>query len=43
MPSSIITQLTLADYQALVSGIPKYCPNAIFTVAGQTFTGLPQP
>ena len=38
MPSSIITQLSLTDYQALVSGIPKYCPNAIFTVAGQTFT-----
>jgi hypothetical protein len=38
MPSSIITQLTLIDYQALVAGIPKYCPSAIFTVAGQTFT-----
>ena len=36
--SSPITQLTLSEYQALVSGIPKYCPKAIFTVAGQTFT-----
>ena len=33
-----ITPLTLAQYRALVSGIPVYCPNAIFTVAGQTFT-----
>ena len=37
---SSINALTLAEYQALVVGIPKYCPNAIFTVAGQTFTAL---
>ncbi len=38
MPSKLINELTITEYQALVSGIPKYCPNAIFTVAGQTFT-----
>jgi hypothetical protein len=37
MPKSI-TPLTIAQYRALVAGIPLYCPNAIFTVAGQTFT-----
>jgi hypothetical protein len=31
-------QLTVAEYQALIAGIPKYSPNAIFTVASQTFT-----
>ncbi len=38
MPSPLINKLTLSEYQALVAGIPKYCPNAIFTVAGQTLT-----
>lgn len=39
MPSStLINKLTLSEYQALVAGIPKYCPNAIFTIAGQTLT-----
>jgi hypothetical protein len=33
-----INPLTLNEYKALVAGIPTYCPNAIFTVAGQTFT-----
>jgi hypothetical protein len=33
-----IRPLTLAEYQALVTGIPKNAPNAIFGVAGQTFT-----
>jgi hypothetical protein len=37
MPRSI-TPLTLSEYRALVAGIPLHCPNAIFTVAGQTFT-----
>ena len=36
--SKSISDLTLSQYRALVSGIPLYCPNAIFTVAGQTFT-----
>ena len=38
MKTSIISNLTLTEYQALVTGIPKFCPTAIFTVAGQTFT-----
>jgi methionine-rich copper-binding protein CopC len=38
MPAKSPNQLTLNQYQAVASGIPKYCPNAIFTVAGQTFT-----
>lgn len=37
MPRTI-TPLTLAEYRALVAGIPLYCPNAVFTVAGQTYT-----
>ena len=31
-------QLSVADYQALILGIPEYAPNAIFTVASQTYT-----
>jgi len=38
MATSTINPLTITEYQALIAGIPKYCPNAIFTVAGQTFT-----
>ena len=30
--------LTQAQYQALVTGIPKYCTNTVFSIAGQTFT-----
>jgi hypothetical protein len=37
MPHTI-TPLTVAEYQALVSGIPKYCPKAIFSFASQTYT-----
>jgi hypothetical protein len=33
-----ISALTISQYRALVAGIPLYCPNAIFTVASQTFT-----
>ena len=33
-----ITPLTISEYRALVTGIPVPCPNAVFTVAGQTFT-----
>jgi hypothetical protein len=36
--TKLIDPLSLAEYQALVAGIPKNCPNAIFMVAGQTFT-----
>jgi hypothetical protein len=30
--------LTVAQYQALQSGLPTFCPNAVFTIAGQTYT-----
>ena len=30
--------LTAAQYQALLTGIPKYCVNTIFSYAGQTYT-----
>ena len=33
-----VTPFTLSQYRALVAGIPMYCPTAVFTVAGQTFT-----
>jgi hypothetical protein len=33
-----ISALTIAQYRALVTGIPLYCANATFTVASQTFT-----
>jgi len=32
------SQLSVAEYQALIAGIPKYASTAIFTVASQTFT-----
>ena len=32
------TPLTLAEYRALVTGIPLYCPNAIFSFASQNLT-----
>jgi hypothetical protein len=32
------SQLSVAEYQALITSIPKYMPNAIFMVASQTFT-----
>ncbi len=32
------SQLTVAEYQGLIAGIPKYAGNATFTVASQTFT-----
>jgi hypothetical protein len=38
MATRNITPLTLSQYKALVAGIPTYCPNATFMVAGQTFT-----
>jgi hypothetical protein len=38
MSQSIIKPLTLAEYQALVTGIPTYCPTATLLIAGQTFT-----
>jgi hypothetical protein len=38
MSNKKTAQLTVAEYQALIVGIPKYAPNAIFTVASQTFT-----
>jgi hypothetical protein len=37
MPNSF-TPLKLSQYRALVTGIPVHCPNAVFMVAGQTFT-----
>ena len=40
MHSVFINPLTLSEYQALVTNIPKYCPNAIFGVAGQTLTAI---
>jgi hypothetical protein len=30
--------LTQAQYQALVTAIPKYCTSTVFSIAGQTFT-----
>jgi hypothetical protein len=33
-----ITPLTISEYRVLVSGIPVHCPNAVFMVAGQSFT-----
>jgi hypothetical protein len=30
--------LTQTQYQALITSIPKYCTNTVFSVAGQTFT-----
>jgi hypothetical protein len=30
--------LTMAEYQALLAGLPKYCPNSVFTIAGQSYT-----
>ena len=33
-----IRPLTLAEYQALVTGIPKVAPNAVFGVAGQSLS-----
>ncbi len=30
--------LTQAQYQALITSIPKYCANTVFSIAGQTFT-----
>jgi hypothetical protein len=30
--------LTQAEYQALSIGLPKYCPTAVFTIAGQSYT-----
>jgi len=40
MPSktTTVTPLTLAQYKALVAGIPIYCSTAVITVDGQTFT-----
>jgi hypothetical protein len=38
MSNKKTAQLTVAEYQALIVGIPKYAPNAIFMVASQTFT-----
>ena len=35
------SQLSMTDYQALILGIPKYCANATFSVASQTFTAAP--
>ena len=32
-------QLTDAQLQALITGIPLYCAGTVFSVAGQTFTG----
>ena len=43
MKTSIVSSLTLTEFQALVTGIPKFCPNAIFTIAGQTFTAPEAP
>ena len=39
MPRTI-SALTAAEYQALVNGIPKYCPKAIYSFAGQTYTAV---
>jgi hypothetical protein len=30
--------LTVQQYQALQNGMPTYCPNAVFTIAGQSYT-----
>jgi len=35
-----IKPLTLSQYRAIVAGIPTYCPNAVFILAGQTFTAV---
>ncbi len=28
--------LSTAQYQALQTGLPKYCPNTVFTIGGQS-------
>jgi hypothetical protein len=35
---NIASLLTEAQYQALLTGMPKYCPNAVFTIDGQSYT-----
>jgi hypothetical protein len=37
MPS-VVKPITLAQYQALITGIPNYCATTTFSVASQTFT-----
>jgi hypothetical protein len=38
MSKTVRSPLTLAQYQALLEGLPKFCPNAVFTIAGQSYT-----
>ena len=39
MPHAI-TPLTVVEYQALVTGIPKYCSKSVFNIASQTYTAV---
>ncbi len=36
--STYTKSLTIAQYQALQTGLPKYCPNTDFTIGGQSYT-----
>jgi len=36
--SLVAKSLTQAEYQALLVGLPKYCPTAVFTISGQSYT-----
>ena len=36
--STYVKSLTTAQYQALLTGLPKYCPNTVFTIGGQSYT-----
>ena len=36
--SNKIRSLTTAQYQALITGMPKYCPNSVFEIAGTSYT-----
>ncbi len=38
MPRTVRPALTTAEYQALLVGLPKYCPNTVFTIGGQSLT-----
>ena len=33
-----VRALTTAQYQALLTGMPKYCPTTVFTIGGKSFT-----
>ena len=38
MPRIARAALTTDQYQALLVGLPKYCPNAVFVIGGQSYT-----